>query len=426
MTNQVEDIYERYAEAGFNISTDTRKIEPGSLFFALKGGNFNGNLFASSALEKGALYAVVDEKNDDDERLILVSDALKCLQDLACLHRAKLGTTVLGIGGSNGKTTTKELIVSVLSTQLNTHYTRGNLNNHIGVPLTLLQLRPEHEVAVIELGANKTGDIDELCMIAEPSLGIITNIGKEHLEGFGGMEGVAKAESELFDYLVKHGGYAFVNADDKWLEPMGKRLPNKTVYSMDMEGIEEVLTVPSISFEYHGTAMHSVLMGDHNFQNIVAAIVVGNRFKISISNIRKGIASYVPSNNRSQIITTEKGNTVWLDAYNANPSSVEMAVRTFEKMPGDKVILLGDMFELGAYEKEEHQAIADLCGNAKVSECYLIGEAFNRTNTNKSHVMKFMTKEEALPVIRKKKYSGAVVLIKGSRGMKMEDFLQEF
>lgn len=426
MMAKVQDIYRLYETSGFMVSTDTRKIEAGSIFFALKGGNFNGNLFAEKALEGGAAYAVVDEKHSDDQRILLVPDALKCLQDLATLHRRKLGVKVLGIGGSNGKTTTKELLVSVLSTCMHTHYTHGNLNNHIGVPLTLLQLRPQHEIAVVELGANKGGDIEELCLIAEPDLGIITNIGKEHLEGFGGMEGVAKAESELFDYLLRHNGHAFVNMDDKWLGNMGKRLTNKTDYSMDMEGVRDLETVPSISFQYKGTAINSVLMGEHNFQNIAATIAVSEYFKIRPEDIRKGIESYVPANNRSQVISTGKGNTVLLDAYNANPSSVEMALKTFEKMKGDKIVLLGDMFELGSYEHEEHQHITGLCANPSFKASYIIGNAFNKTVSTSPNVHKFETKEAALESIRQQKYENVMVLIKGSRGMKMEDFLGEF
>jgi UDP-N-acetylmuramoyl-tripeptide--D-alanyl-D-alanine ligase len=426
MMAKVEDIYLLYEKSGQTVCTDTRKIAAGSLFFALKGGNFNGNLFAKKALENGAKYAVVDERHFDDERIILVEDALKCLQDLATLHRRKSHAKVLGIGGSNGKTTTKELLVSVLSTSLNTHYTHGNLNNHIGVPLTLLQLRPEHEVAVVELGANREGDIEELCLIAEPGLGIITNIGKEHLEGFGGMEGVARAESELFDYLHRHNGHAFVNMDDKWLGNMGRRLTNKTGYSIDLDGMSNLHTVPSISFEYKGETVNSVLMGEHNFQNMAATIAIAEYFGIKPAGIRKGLESYVPANNRSQVIHTAKGNTVLLDAYNANPSSVEVAMKTFGKMDGPKIVLLGDMFELGSYEHEEHENIAALCAGAGYKACYLVGNAFNKTESAGPHLHKFAAKDQAMEAIRIMKYENVMVLIKGSRGMKMEDFLDEF
>jgi UDP-N-acetylmuramoyl-tripeptide--D-alanyl-D-alanine ligase len=426
MTNQLAHIYELYVGSGFKVCTDTRKTEAGSIFFALKGGNFNGNLFAAAALENGALYAVVDEKHSDDERLILVDDVLKCLQDLACLHRRTLGVKVLGIGGSNGKTTTKELIVSVLATRIPTHFTKGNLNNHIGVPLTLLQLMPGHEIAVIELGANKTGDIEELCLIAEPSLGIITNIGKEHLEGFGGMEGVAKAESELFDYLLKHNGHAFVNLDDAWLAPMGNRLNNKSTYGITHSGISIYATEPGIEIGYKDVQIKSVLMGMHNLQNIVAAISVAEYFNISADHIKKGIEQYHPANNRSQLIQTAKGNTVLLDAYNANPSSVEMALASLEKMNGFKVALLGDMFELGAYEASEHQHIADLAHKLQLDQVILVGKAFSGVSTTAGQIKTFTTKEEAFTFVRNEKYRGCSVLIKGSRGMKMEDFLAEF
>jgi len=266
----------------------------------------------------------------------------------------------------------------------------------------------------------------ELCLIAEPDMGIITNIGKEHLEGFGGIEGVAKAESELFDYVLKNNGYAFVNMDDKWLANMGKRLLEKSSYSMQMDGISEVHTVPSIVFHYKGEEISSVLMGEHNFQNIAATIAVAQYLNISLPNIKKGIEAYVPSNNRSQLIHTEKGNTVLLDAYNANPSSVEMALRTFEKMEGEKIALLGDMFELGIYEAQEHQAIAELCKNSPINQCFLVGLAFDQTQVESANVQTFKHKEEALIAIRQKGYKRVNVLIKGSRGMKMEDFLKEF
>ena len=424
MTASLDEIYRLYELSGLKVNTDTRKIEKGSLFFALKGDNFNGNAFAGAALENGAAFAVVDEKHLEDERVILVGDALKYLQDLARLHRRKMKVKTIGIGGSNGKTTTKELLVSVLATQYNTHSTQGNLNNHIGVPLTLLQLRPEHELAVVELGANRAGDIQELCLIAEPDMGIITNIGKEHLEGFGGMEGVAKAESELFDYLLKHNGHPFINLDDKWLGHMGKRFVSKTEYSMKNV---RAATEPGITLEHHGTTIRSVLMGVHNLQNIVATIAVASYLGISDENIKKGIESYHPQNNRSQLLRTAKGNSVLLDAYNANPSSVEMALKSLEGMPGYKIALLGDMFELGAYEAEEHQHIVDLAHIMHIHQFILVGKAFSRVTLHgETNVKVFSSKEDTLEMIRGGNYRNCSVLIKGSRGMKMEEFLPEF
>jgi UDP-N-acetylmuramoyl-tripeptide--D-alanyl-D-alanine ligase len=428
MTVRMQDIYRLFEKSGFKVSTDTRKIEQGALFFALKGENFNGNLFAEKALENGASHVIVDEQHVLDERVVLMEDALKCLQDLATMHRQKLGTRLLGIGGSNGKTTTKELIVSVLGMQYNTHYTHGNLNNHIGVPLTLLQLRPEHEVAVIELGANKMGDISELCDIAKPDLGIITNIGKEHLEGFGGIEGVAKAESELFDFLLKHHGHAFINLDDEWLKSMGKRFKDKTEYGIQNLETSRFVTEPEINLTYKSIRIRSKLMGIHNLQNIMAAISVAEHFEVPLEKIKVGIEKYSPTNNRSQMIRTEKGNMVLLDAYNANPSSVEMALKSLESMPGFKVALLGDMFELGAYEAAEHQHIVEKALELHIHTFLLVGKAFNKTQLPKGSesIFKFENKEEAHEFIKGKNYKNCAILIKGSRGMKMEEFLTEF
>lgn len=422
----IRQLYSIYSECDYTVCTDTRNIIEGSVFFALKGANFNGNQFAARALELGARYAVVDEDVKGDECIIRVDNVLEALQQLATLHRRTLGTRMLGIAGSNGKTTTKELIVSVLAGELSTHYTFGNLNNHIGVPLTLLQLRPHHEVAVVELGANREKDIEELCVIAEPDLGIITNIGKEHLQGFGSIEGVARAEGELFDYLLRHNGHAFVNEDDEWLLKMSSRLKNKTGYSIHNKDFLDLAVVPDIRFRYAGEHIHSVLMGEHNLQNIAAAIAVGEYFKVTPHHIKKGIESYEPKNNRSQLINTDRGNTVLLDAYNANPSSVEMALKTFSKMHGEKIALLGDMFELGDHEAEEHQHIADICSGLGFSKVYLVGEAFSKVNSGDPAVFKYKRKEDALQEVHHAEFRKVAVLIKGSRGMRMEDFIKEF
>lgn len=420
----IQSIYQLYLSCNMNLSTDTRKIEPGAMFLALKGDNFNANEFAMQALEKGASYVIADEKLYDDERIILVDNALKCLQDLAEYHRVLMPARIIGIGGSNGKTTTKELMVSVFSTMYETHFTPGNLNNHIGVPLTLLMLREHHQLAVIELGTNKAGDIEELCQIVKPDFGLITNIGKEHLEGFGSIEGVARAESELFDYLIKTDGYAFVNMDDSWLNSMSKRLKYYTGYSTNSEEVEFVQTVPEIEFNYESTHFHSVLPGWHNLQNIIAVLCVAKHFNIPLGLINKGIQRYKPSNNRSQVIRTSKGNTVMLDAYNANPSSVEMALKTMEGMAGKKWVILGDMFELGDFEASEHQAIANLCDSLIDCEAILVGKAFAATKDNKSH--KFAAKKEAFEFVEHLNLKDALILIKGSRGMKMEEFLPLF
>ncbi len=307
----MQTLYSQYKET-YNVSTDTRKLEPGCIFFALKGPNFNGNRFAAQALASGAAYAVVDEEEFvTDQRYILVPDALKALQDLATYHRQQLKIPIIAIGGSNGKTTTKELTARVLGKRFNVVATAGNLNNHIGVPLTLLSVKPGTNLAVIEMGANRIGDIEELCAIALPDSGIITNIGKEHLEGFGSLEGVARAESELYHFLDANGGLAFVNLNDEWLERMGGRLQRKTTYGFGEEinaDVKGTLLESRPGIKYHiqqgdtvieGT---SVLMGDYNFQNIMAAAAIGLHFGVSAPDIVSAVASYTPTNNRSQLI----------------------------------------------------------------------------------------------------------------------------
>jgi UDP-N-acetylmuramoyl-tripeptide--D-alanyl-D-alanine ligase len=321
------------------------------------------------------------------------------------------------------------LVSAVLSTQYKIEFTKGNLNNHIGVPLTLLAIKSDCEIAVIELGANHIGDIAELCQIAEPDLGIITNIGKEHLEGFGSIEGVAQAESELYDFLVKNHGHAFVNADDLWLNNMSKRIENKTTYSIHSRDVNYAIkglhVIPTIAFEYAENKMVSPLMGEHNLQNIAAAIAIGSYFKIETANLAKGIAAYAPTNNRSQIIHTEQGNTILLDAYNANPSSVESAIHTFEKMNDQKqLILIGDMFELGNHAAQEHLSIAQLCASFSDIETILVGHDFYTTQI--AGIQLFENKAAAMDYVKQKAYSHYNVLIKGSRGMKMEDFKDLF
>jgi len=426
--NTIENIYKLFLQCQGKVSTDTRKITHHSLFFALKGENFNGNLFASMALEMGAKYAIVDEKIYENEQLILVDNVLETLQKLSTYHRKKCKAIIIGIGGSNGKTTTKELISAVLQTEKNIHFTPGNLNNHIGVPLTLLQLKPEHEIAIIELGANHIGDIAELCTIAQPDIGLITNIGKEHLEGFGSIEGVAKAESELFDYLLKNNGVAFVNNDDIWLANMAKRLKNKIPYSINAINLDTIIKhiqiVPTIIFETQNTTFQSPLMGTHNLQNIAATIAVAQYFNVSILNTQKAIGLYAPTNNRSQIIKTEKGNTILLDAYNANPSSVQEALNTFNLMPQNpKYVILGDMFELGSYAQQEHQLIFEQCQKSEsIYQCILVGDEFSLCDSNSTNIFQFKNKIDAMEYIKNAEIENSAILIKGSRGMKMEDF----
>lgn len=422
----IQEIYNKFTACNFAFSTDTRNIQAGVMFFCLKGDNFNANLFQEEAISKGASWVIGDEKHTESDRLILVDNVLKTLQDLSHWHRKKMQVKMIGIGGSNGKTTTKELLVSVLSTTFKTHFTQGNLNNHIGVPMTLLNLRSDHQISVVELGTNRAGDVKELCLIAEPDMGIITNIGKEHLEGFGSIQGVAEAEGELFEFLKEHNGHAFVNGDDHLVFEMGKNLPSTTVYTTSADSVSNLKLVPKVEFDYKGQHFISNLPGQHNFQNIIAVLAIAEYLGMDLKSVSKGIEEYKPKNNRSQILEGKNGNIIFLDAYNANPSSVEMALKTLEGMPGEKLILLGDMFELGAYEAQEHQAIAEVCASIPNSKSILVGKAFAGVVIDTDNVHLFADKVRAKQLIEQLDIQKHTVLIKGSRGMKMEEFLPLF
>lgn len=422
----IVELYAIYREHP-HLSTDTRKITVGSLFFALKGPNFNANTFADEALKKGASYCIVDDSNCViNDKCILVDDVLKCLQNLANHHRKQINIPVIAIVGSNGKTTTKELITSVLSTTFNVWATPGNFNNHIGLPLTLLQLTNNHQVAIIEMGANHVGENAELCEIAEPTLGIVTNNGMDHLEGFGDIEGVAKSNSELYYYLLKNNGTAFVNAHDEWLMRMSSRLSNKKTYAAntalrslhaDYMAMANQLQ-PAIKFTFQNLNGYSILSGDYNFDNIMAAVAIGKYLGVSDDNVLKGIAAYEPKNNRSQWIQ-KNNNLIFLDAYNANPSSMEAALRNFAAMDHPhKIVIMGDMFEMGDYTKSEHQRMVDLCTNLNLNDLILVGEAFCNTNHNNAHA--FKTTSEAEVLIKQMNYKNCAFFIKGSRGMKLE------
>lgn len=428
---EIANLYELFL-AHPVVCTDTRKIEPNCLFFALKGPNFNANTFATEALAKGAAFCIIDEKEfATSTQCILVDDVLKTLQVLANYHRKQLDIPVIAIVGSNGKTTTKELITAVLSTTFNTLATPGNFNNHIGLPLTLLQLKSHHQMAVIEMGANHIGENAELCEIAEPNLGIVTNNGMDHLEGFGDIEGVAKSNSELYYYLLKNNGIAFVNAHDEWLMRMSTRLSKRITFAANTsyrnteanyEGMAHQLQ-PQINFTIEQLSATSVLSGDYNFDNIMAAISIGNHLGVSIENALKGVANYAPTNNRSQWIQ-KAHNLIFMDAYNANPSSMEVALRNFANMDNPaKLIIMGDMFEMGDYAKAEHQRMVDLCIELKLTQVILVGNDFYDTQHTSYNT--FKTTAEAAEFIRQQGYQDQLVFIKGSRGMKLET-LAEF
>jgi len=413
------------------VSTDTRTLRPGNLFFALKGINFNANKFAKKALKLGASYSVVDEKSDShSEQLILVDDVLKSLQKLAAFHRKYLGIPIIALTGSNGKTTTKELISSALSHRYNIHSTDGNLNNHIGVPLTLLQMDESTEIGVVEMGANHIGEIAALCEIASPTHGYITNFGKAHLEGFGSESGVIKGKSELYNYLKVRDGLIFANKDDTiQLKQIGsyKNIYTFSNYSRSSDlQLSKSLNRSFLKLEYDGFSIQSQLIGSYNFSNLAASILIARFFEVKNQIIKKGIESYNPENNRSQII--KKGsNTFILDAYNANPSSMLAALENFNQMKSkSKAIILGDMFELGIQSNFEHQALIDKVTSLNFSRVYFVGANFYELAPDLSNELFFETTESFQKKLKSLVFKDTLVLIKGSRGMALETLLEFF
>ncbi|NVK51711.1 MAG: UDP-N-acetylmuramoyl-tripeptide--D-alanyl-D-alanine ligase [Flavobacteriaceae bacterium] len=413
----IETLYNSYAQH-FLVDTDTRKIRKNTIYFALKGANFNGNTFAKEALEKGALLSVVDEaRYANQDNIVLVDDVLTTLQELAQYHREKLGIPIIGLTGSNGKTTTKELIHAVLSTQLNVKATFGNLNNHIGVPLTLLSMTPATEIGIVEMGANHHKEIAFLCSIANPDYGYITNFGKAHLEGFGSIEGVIEAKSELYDYLRAHKKSAFINQKN----PIQLKKSNGITTLHFDETIQFVEANPLVKILFKGQTIQTNLIGNYNFNNIAVAITIGLHFNISDNNICKAIEGYTPANNRSQIIQTTKNNTVILDAYNANPTSMRAALNSFKELnASNKVVILGDMFELGKDSVKEHQLIVNFCAELDFDNCFFVGQLFSKTNTSYHKLQTFEALKELLLT---KNYEQTTFLIKGSRGMALERVL---
>jgi len=411
-----------------SVCTDTRKASKNDLFFALKGDNFNGNLFAKEALEKGASYAVVDEQEVCiNEKYILVEDVLKTLQDLAKFHRNYLGLKIIALTGSNGKTTTKELINNVLNTNFKTIATKGNLNNHIGVPLTLLKMTKNTEVGIVEMGANHANEIAFLCELTQPNYGYITNFGKAHLEGFGNLEGVIKAKSELYDYLNSNEGYIFINAADPIQLNISRSLNNVILFNAEDEDgiiIKSEETNPFVKVNYNTTSIASQLIGAYNFNNISAAIAIGAYFGIDNENIKNGIENYIPDNNRSQIL--EKGsNTIILDAYNANPTSMIAALENFSKIKGDsKIAILGDMFELGKEANKEHYDIAKFAFELEFNAVYLVGQNFYKTSNPEFDNKYFKSFDDLKILLTSSVFKNQTILIKGSRGMALERVLE--
>ena len=395
------------------------------MFFALKGENFDGNAYAARALEAGAVCAVVDDpKVAADERYFVVPDVLKTLQALARLHRRTLEIPVLAITGSNGKTTTKELVSRVLAKRFKVSTTKGNLNNHIGVPLTLLSIEPGTEFAIVEMGANHQGEIASYCAIAEPDYGLITNVGKAHLEGFGGEAGIRKGKGELFDWLDRTGGTAFYLAKSEALTEMAAERPNLTAYGFSSSVLD---LLPSennlLTLDYTGQPIHTQLVGDYNIYNVAAALAIGEYFEVDTTDTIAAIESYAPDNNRSQRIVTER-NILYMDAYNANPSSMTAALENFAAVvePGyEKMLVLGDMRELGDQSESEHRAILDKIGTLGFREVFLAGEVFQSVNDGR--YMAFPAVGNLAEYLQEYPINKGVILIKGSRGIRLEEIV---
>ena len=428
----MSDLHSRFL-ASTGVCTDTRRPFLGGIFFALSGPNFNANAFAVKALENGCSVAVVDDPVVAmDDRFILVPDVLKALQDLAREHRRTLDIPVIAITGTNGKTTTKELAHAVLSANRTTLATEGNLNNHIGVPLTLLKLKPEHRIAIIEMGASKRGDIAELCAIAEPTHGLITNIGKAHLEGFGSLEGVVRTKTELYDRLRTHGGIAFVNGDDPLLMAESEGL-DRVTYGVgphcDVRGSAEEGEGHYLHFlfedaqregRWHGETQ---LVGNYNLHNALAAVCIGRHFDVLDEDIVNAIDEYVPANSRSQLKDTGRNELV-LDAYNANPTSMAVALENFKGLRSErkKLVILGDMRELGATSMAEHEAIVNLVKKLQL-DAILVGEEFMKA-APEVRMRRFAEVAAAVEALKAAKPKDLLILVKGSRGVKLEEVVE--
>jgi len=409
------------------ISTDTRNITNDSIFFALKGVHFNGNEFAQAAVDKGAYKVIIDEEKYINDHSILVPNVLKTLQELATFHRVFLNIPIIALTGSNGKTTTKELVNVILSKKFKTVATIGNFNNHIGVPLTLLNMNKSTELGVVEMGANHPGEIELLCAITKPDYGYITNFGKAHIEGFGSLEGVIKSKSELYQYLRATNKTVFVNDNDKNQKKKSEHIKKFTFGNESQNCAPQLIDSSNeLLLSFEGLTIQSHLIGHYNFNNIAAAITMGSYFGVDRMNIKKAIESYVPSNNRSQIIKKET-NTIILDAYNANPTSMMAALKNFiQSSSPNKIVFLGDMFELGVTSEEEHQYISDYIEKYLDGQCYLIGNAFYKTISNVENIKKYLSFENLKPVLESTSFSNTHVLIKASRGMALERILNFF
>ncbi|HLO73852.1 MAG TPA: UDP-N-acetylmuramoyl-tripeptide--D-alanyl-D-alanine ligase [Flavobacterium sp.] len=410
------------------VSTDTRKIEKNCLFVALKGENFDANAFAKEALEKGAKYVIIDNPSYYiDQKTILVNNSLETLQELAKFHRKYIGLPIIALTGSNGKTTTKELIHAVLAKKYNTIATIGNLNNHIGVPLTLLRFTKDTEIGIVEMGANHQKEIEFLCDIAQPDYGYITNFGKAHLEGFGGVEGVIKGKSEMYSYLERNNKLAFVNLDDSIQNEKTKALKRYSfsIYENNPNlRISSIEANPMVQIKYENYVINSHLIGIYNANNINAAITIGNYFEVPDELIKEAIENYIPENNRSQMIH-KNDNEIILDAYNANPSSMSAAIANFIQLEKpNKIAILGDMFELGEESLAEHKKIIQLLENETEITSYFIGKDFFANKIKNTHALFFEDYSSFSKYLIEKRPTNNLILIKGSRGMALEKTLE--
>lgn len=423
----ISELYHLYKQHP-SVQTDTRKLAEGDIYFALKGENFNGNTFASQALEKGAAYAIVDEEQyATGDEYILVDDVLSTLQQLAKYHRQQLDIPFIAITGSNGKTTTKELVTTVLRTRYKITATKGNLNNHIGVPLTILSIPSDTEIAVIEMGANHQKEIESYCKIALPTHGIITNCGKAHIEGFGGVDGVRKGKGELYDFIKANNGIIFRNADLDYFVSMASGIQHQVTYgsaNADYIGkplTDDIFLKVAILNSGAETTINTNLVGDYNYHNVMVAVAIGMHFNIDIDTIKKAIASYTPDNSRSQW-TSIGSNKVISDAYNANPTSMRAAILNFSKAnTPNKILWLGGMKEMGDTEAEEHQELVDLINEYSWEQVILVGPEFTGISHDHLH---FNTSEEAASYVNENQPENASILVKGSRSTKMETMIE--
>ena len=424
---EIKELYQKYLETG-KVSTDTRQITSGSVFFAIKGPTFNANEFAGEALEKGASYAVVDEeKFVVSNRCILVGDGLNALQDLARYHRSQLRIPVIGLTGSNGKTTSKELVSAVLNKKFKVYATKGNLNNHIGVPLTILSIDATHEMAVVEMGANHVGEIAALSDIAQPTHGFITNIGKAHIGTFGGFENIIRGKSELFQYLIANKGTVFINSQNTILANMARRFKDPVLYPAvgNYYHCTLVKADPFVIIEAEdGEKIATQIIGAYNFENIAVALCIGKYFGVDPGAANRSIADYVPGTMRSQMMK-KATNTIILDAYNANPSSMEAAINNISEMEAKrKVVILGDMYELEGEAEAEHRKIGTLLQEIGIIEAYLCGPLMKAAQATFPQGKFFESKDGLIQELKKNPIKSALILIKGSRGMAMEKVVE--